>query len=227
MSSDSEKEIKSSSGSDGESSDDTLAISSQQKTEKHFSDEFRTIRCTKETSLNIRGKRIYLHFKTHEGKEYTAKIKNFPTNSYIYIASGTDCHISADTCEGVILRDANFSSFSLRESSINGIEKCAIEFKRENESVPHSVTIHIFGEDGTKKLVNAKPKKNVFGLFEVDLNAKVVIRSSKNFRIVDEDKNPVIFTRKVEPKVLEIEGHSSINDLTLIAIGCAVFLTRV
>ena len=212
---------------DCDSSDDNASITSHMLVSTVRNTGYRQIIMKKESSTNFRGNRIIFHFTCGNKKEYTAKIKNFPTSSSVYISEGTTCHISSGNYIGVILYNDQYSSFSLRKNSINGIEKCNIEYIRVNQLAPHSVHIYLFEEGTTIKLTNTPPKKNVFGLFEVDLNTKYAKKSSKNFRIINSQNEPIIFTRKIESCVVELEATDAIDDLVLITLGCSLFLTRI
>ena len=168
---------------------------------------------------------------------YTAKFRPSGTNPIISIYKGNIGHLKEDKADGIILTSNKFTNFSLRKQSRYGNELMSLKFIKSTSCVkrPRSIQIYASVESDYNQnhprpifLRNIEPKKTVFGTWELNLNSKNVLASSKNCRIInDSTKETVFIIRKVEKHVIEIEAMKFFSLLQLFALSISSFLCQV
>lgn len=164
---------------------------------------------------------------------YTSKYQKSSINPIISIFEGKNSDLNENFADAVILTSDNLNNFSLRKKSRYGNEMMSLKFIKSVSNVkkPRSIQIYASIDPEYSKPIffrNLEPKKNVFGIWQLDLNAENVFSSSKNCRIINNStKETAFIIRKVEKHVIEIEGLKCFNILQLFALSISSFLCNI
>jgi len=191
---------------------------------RSFPRDMHLFRCHKHKIPSVWGNKVDFTFYHDSLPVLHAKTKSSSTQDSI----GLSTQMGFDNFEGFLLHNRKYNDFSLRIGSPYGEESLAIHLERSGSNRPRSMTIYFFKKSFPKPEIakSSLPVLNSIGMWEADLNSKCAIRSSKNFRLVDDDNNPVIFIRKVSKNTIEIEALQSINQLRLFSVCIGAFLCK-
>ena len=190
---------------------------------------FKIYKCVRNSTTNLKGKRLHFQFFLGDYPTFHAKIKPWSNSTSIGISKGLNSHINGDH-DATLLHTNDFCDFSLRIGNALGMEVLSFQFRESSNNIikPRKLKIYFFGENLAfpNLLESSDPKFTEEGLWVIDLNSKDVIGSIKNCRIEDVNHFPYIFIRKISQDVLDIESSPIIDPLFLFSLSIGSFLCK-
>lgn len=184
----------------------------------------------RETKTHINGRRLFFNLYKGEEQIYTAKCKTKNAH-HVYIMKGNEVHIKS-TADAVILVGNDGCDFSLRKKEDLGDEILTVRIlpPKTSADTTRRMSVCFFERiPGTpKKIFSKKPTVNPDGKIEHDFNGRFAIGSIKNAVLVSKPEGPnLLYIRKTGNNEIEIEPRFNHDDLWILALGIASFLSRV
>lgn len=193
---------------------------------------FYTASIYRHKSTNLKGKRTIFQLKLDESIQYTAKMKLSSDGESIPICKGDQCHMSSQEFFAFLIFSNNFMDFSLRKESKFNDESLSLTFRHDLQDIESPRTVNVFffdkKEGKPSHLINEPPTYvQDQDSWEVDLNSNTPLESIKNAKLVDENKKPMMFVRKMEKDRMEVEAQFCFDPIECFAIGIASFLCKI
>ena len=180
-------------------------------------------------------KGIRLHFQFNRGDEplFHAKLKGKKSQTTIYISKGIEAHISEKDRFATLIANDDFTGFSLIVNNGNQMEsQISVSISFKHGSIPNSprvCNVEFFTEiKGVEQQLTSKsPIIYPNGMWMLDLNGRVAVKSIKNCIIIDSEKNEIISLMKSGDNSAIAEAHVNIDPLFVFAFSMACFLCEI
>lgn len=193
--------------------------------------DFKTFTIKRSTSIMIYGKRIKFSILDGENVLFSSKFKGM--EKIIPISAGAECHMKASEHDAYVITGNDFHDFSLREKSATGREKLTCRFfsygktMRTRRSV---VTLFFHQSDSESndyvlRLTSRKPVVDDDGNVLHDFGGRKAVQSIRNVAYIDKESNlDLIYLRKTDDDILELDSKVNIGPLSLFAIAISDFM---